>query len=164
VWCLPSKFSHSQLVLQHRSSTFLPAKRAWNAHTKTKVSSRPIHQYFLRSRNDCACHADQIISDRPKTSTPSAQASSSGEPEAEKSLSLEEARKILGISESASFEQTVQAKNKLLSKVGSDDQKQMQVMLLLLNLTVHNQLLGCNSIDFATIESHPVTTQEANGH
>jgi len=57
------------------------------------------------------------------------QASSGGESEAEKTISLEEARKILGVSEKASFEQTVQAKNKLLSKVGSDDQKQMQVPL-----------------------------------
>lgn len=78
------------------------------------------------------------------------QASSGGESEAEKTLSLEEARKILGVSEKASFEQTVQAKNKLLSKVGSDDQKQMQVSLLHTTFMMHHQLFGRGKIKTRT--------------
>lgn len=59
-----------------------------------------------------------------------AQASSSGEPDASQApLSLEEARRILGIPEGATFEQTVQAKNRLLSKAGKDGEKQTQVQL-----------------------------------
>lgn len=55
-------------------------------------------------------------------------ASSSGEPDASQApLSLEEARRILGIPEGATFEQTVQAKNRLLSKAGKDGEKQTQI-------------------------------------
>jgi len=54
-------------------------------------------------------------------------ANASGDSGADSSLSLEEARQVLGIPENATFEQTVQAKNKLLSKVGADDEKQIQI-------------------------------------
>lgn len=45
-------------------------------------------------------------------------------------LSAADARKILGVSENASFEQTVKAKNRMLQEAGQNSEKQMQARFM----------------------------------
>ncbi len=74
---------------------------------------------MVKGHKTLLCHVEKLQAP--------VQASSSGEPDASQTpLSLGEARKILGIPDGATFEQTVQAKNRLLSKAGKDSAKQTQ--------------------------------------
>ena len=62
-----------------------------------------------------------------KTKTYNAAQASSSDDAPVSPISAADARKVLGLGDNASFEQTVKAKNRLLAEAGQDNVKQMQV-------------------------------------
>jgi len=109
----------------------------------------PIHSAHPHLAN-CRKSSPSALRSQSKSHRTTLKANSSGESGgAESSLSLEEARQVLGIPENATFEQTVQAKNKLLNKVGTDAEKKMQIE------TAYDALLMKSMMARLTGESKP---------
>jgi len=129
VWCLPIHSAHPHLANCRKSSPSALRSQSKSHRTTLKVLFSSSEKVLATAASNVHATLFQAFtSSKPRSSL---QANSSGESGgAESSLSLEEARQVLGIPENATFEQTVQAKNKLLNKVGTDAEKKMQVIFL----------------------------------